>query len=347
MESTPVVDCSTDKKIGSLPGWSAGIAAAYGDLKIPKKPYLSLEVGGNQYLGVVNHKREESIARLLLSLTHEFDCDEMPTFRLGDPRNQRWMSSAGVFGYDYRVFSSNGSINTTTEGVGIPGTGDPMANYPAGVFFGLPAFNDVTDIDYSHKSELDGLSLGLAQKSTYNGWSSALGIGVSYTRLETSDTLSGSIPGYGWNFQYMTDIETRNFGAFVKGGAEIEVDQFWDSALRYAGEFSGFRIGVEAKAGVYFLGADGSDRLDLSGGLGDAQRIRISKDDTTFGYQLGAALKYVPPGAESLELSIGATYGESDTHPVVNRSGQTGERSQIEFETQEETFGSVGLNFSF
>ena len=349
IESTPVVDCT--KKVGYLPNlpksFTAGIETGYGDLTIPRKPYLSLEFGGNQYLGVVDHERVALVATMLLSLTHEFDCDRLPNISFGIPRHMRWMSSAELFGYDYSVYSSNGSINTTNEGVGIPGTGDPWANFPAGVFLADPDFNDVTDINYSHKSELDGLSLGFGQKSYYTGWTSTLGLGLSYTRLETSDTLTGSVDGFLTDFGYNTDIETRNFGLFVQGGAEIAIDDYWDTALRYAGEFSGFRIAVDAKAGVNVLDAQGADSLYLSGFITDTQRVSVSKDDTTFGYQLGAALKYTPPGARALELSFGTQYGESDIHPVVNRSGQTDEKSQIEFETQERFQAFFGLRLRY
>ena len=357
IESTPVVDCSTEKKIGHLPGWSAGIEAAYGDLKIPKKPYLSLEVGGNQRLGVVDHKRTEEVAAILVALVREFHMEGLPGLKIGSPHRQRWKTVAELFGYDLSIFSNNGSISTTTEGVGIPGTGDPGSTFPAGVFMADPLENDVVGIDYRHTSDYQSLSLGLDQESDYDCGTVKLGAGLNLSRLETMDTLSGSIPGFGpgfpFDFRYATDIESRNIGLFVKGGVEVPLDRMWDSQLRYAGEFSGFRLAAGFKSQVNFLSADGLDRLELMPVPPnfvfpiDSQRVRIAKDDTTFSYQLGASLKYVPPGVESLELTIGARYGESDTHPVVNRSGQTGERSQIEFETQEETFGSLGLNFSF
>jgi hypothetical protein len=242
IESTPVVDCSKEgkKEIGSVPGgWEVGIETGYGDLRIPKKPYLSLEDGGNLRLGVVNHKRTAEVATMLLALAREFYLEGLPGLKIGTPHHQRWMTVAEVFGYDYSVFSRDGSIDVgATEEVGIPGTGDPGANFPWGV--NLAAGYDATDINYSHKSEFDGFSLGFGQKSAYTGWASTLGLGLTYSRLETSDTLTGTVPGYPIYFGYDTQIETRNFGVFVTGDAEIAIDDFWDTALRYAGEFSGF-----------------------------------------------------------------------------------------------------------
>lgn len=338
----------TKKEIGALPG-SAGasvaVAGAVGELTIPKKPYLSLEVGGNQYLGVVDHERTATVAALLIGLT--YDLDFLPELKFGDVRRHVWRATAELSDYDFDVHARGGSIATTTEGVGIPGTGDLSSMFPSGVFFANPAFNDVTDIAYRHTSDFQGLSLGLEQKSFYDCGAITLGAGLSYTRLETSDILSGRVDGFLTDFRYLTDIETRNFGLFVHGGAEVPLDDFWDSALRYAGEFSGFRVAANAKAGVNFLDAEGIDRLDLTGFVNDAQRVAIGKDDTTFSYQLGVSLNYTPPGAKALNIALGFEYGESDTHPVANRSGELNDVTRIEFETQEELVGTLRTRFTF
>jgi hypothetical protein len=236
---------------------------------------------------------------------------------------------------------------TTTEGVGIPGTGDPAAAYPAGVFFANPAFNDVSDIAYSHRSDFQGLSFGLEQRSFYDCGAVTLGAGLSVTRRETADILSGSIDGFLTDFRYRTDIETRNTALFVRGGVEVPLDHLWDQSLRYAGEFSGIRIAANLEAGVNFLDAEGLDRLDLTGFVSDSQATHIGKDDTTFSYKLGAALHYVPPDAKALDLSLGVQYGQADTHPVATRSGETNDFTHIEFAREEMFFGSLSARFKF
>ena len=356
IESTPVVDCSTGKEIGALPGRSLGasvsVAGAVGEIKIPKKPYLALENGGILRLGVVDVKRTETVAAMLLGLAYDLDC--LPkinlgkAFGLGDPLTQRIKVTGELETYDLSLRASGGSIVTTTEGVGIPGTGDPGHPSPAGYFLGNPAINDVMDISQSHASSLERLHFAIAQEQYYRRWAGTVAIGGTVGRLETSDSLAGSIPGYGRDFAYHTDLETAMWGLFLATDAELSLDRAWDhwaDARRYAGEFSGFTVSACARAGVDFLSTDGTDRLDFTGFA--PQGIRVSKDDTTFNYRLNLGLNYTPPSAPTLKLSIGAVYGQDDIHPVATRSGETGDRTRIEFKEQEVFVGSIRSTFRF
>lgn len=347
--STPVVDCAKEgKEIGSLPGTALGAAVAYGDLTIPKKPYLSLEIGSDLYLGVADFETQEDVLIITGYVEYEFKWDSVPNVKLlGNPRDQRWMTSAELFGYDYSIFSQGRDIETTTEGVGIPGTGDPLSSYPAGVFFANPAFNDVTGIRYAHDSDFRGGTIGFGQKSYYDSHACYIGVGFGYNRLRTTDILTGTVDGFLTDFRYETDIATRGTNLFVKGGVEIPLDDVWDTALRYAGEFSGFRISAGAEGRVNFLDAEGLDRLDLIGFVSDSQAVRIGKNDTTFSYELSAGLKYAVPGVKGLDVSLGVQYGESDTHPVATRSGQTGDTTRIEFQEEEIFVGTLGTRFRF
>jgi opacity protein-like surface antigen len=343
--STPIVDCS---KVGSLPGTALGVGLAYGDLTIPKKPYLSLEVGSDLFLGVVDYETEDELLVITGRVEYEFKSDSLPNVRLlGDPRDQRWMTSAELFGYDYSIFAEGRDITTTTEGVGIPGTGDPMSSFPEGVFFANPDFNDVTGLRYAHDSDFRGGKLGFGQKSYYDSHACYVGVGVGYNRLRTVDVLTGTVDGFLTDFRYETDIATRGTNLFIQGGVEIPLDNFWDQQLRYAGEFSGFRLSAGVEGRANFLDAEGLDRLDLSGFVNDSQAVRVGKDDTTFNYKLSAGLNYAPTGIKGLDVSLGVEYGESDTHPVPHRSGQTGETTRIEFEQEEVFVGTLGTRFRF
>jgi len=346
--STPIVDCAKEgKEIGSLPGTTIGIGGAYGDLTIPKKPYLSLEVASDLFLGVVDYETEDELLVINGHVEYEFKLDSVPNVKiLGNPRDQRWMTSAELFGYDYSIFSEGRDIDTTTEGVGIPGTGDPMATYPAGVFFADPDFNDVTNIRYAHDSDFRGGAITFGQKSYHDSHNCYVGVGFGYNRLRTVDVLTGTVDGFLTDFRYETDIATRSTNLFVRGGVEIPLD-FWHQSIRYAGEFSGLRLSLNGEGRANFLDAEGLDRLDLSGFVNDSQAVRVGKDDTTFSYKLSAGLNYAPTGIKGLDVSLGVQYGESDTHPVPHRSGQTGETTRIEFEQEEVFLGTFGTHFRF
>jgi hypothetical protein len=347
--STPIVDCAKEgKEIGSLPGTTLGAGVAYGDLTIPKKPYLSLEVASDLFLGVVDYETEDELLVVTGHVEYEFKWGDLPNVKLlGNPRDQRWMTTAELFGYDFSIFSEGRDIDTTTEGVGIPGTGDPLSAYPAGVFFPDPDFNDVTGIRYAHDSDFRGGAVSFGQKSYYDSHACYVGVGFGYSRLRTIDVLTGTVDGFLTDFRYETDIATRNPNLFVRGGVEIPLDGFWEQSVRYAGEFSGFRLSLNGEGRANFLDAEGLDRLDLTGFVSDSQAVRVSNNDTTFSYKLGAGLSYAPTGIKGLDIKLGVEYGESDTHPVAHRSGQTGETTRIEFENERAFVGTLGTRFRF
>lgn len=348
---------TTKKEIGSIPGGGNGVTGevggGVGTIRIPKKPYLALEDAGNLRLGVVDTKRSETIASLLLGVAYDLDfvprIDFEGAFGPGDPLKQRMFAKATFETQDASLRSSGGTLATTTEGLGIPGTGDPSHPSPAGYFLANPAFNDVVDITQLHVSTLDRLHLSITQEQHFRGWSNTLSIGTRIGRLEISDRVSGSIPGFARDFEYATDLETAIWGLFVATEAELSLDRAWedgyDAGLRYAGEFSGFSVSGGVRLGVDSVAVDGTDRLTFTGFA--PQSIRVSKDDVTFNYRLNADLNYSPPEARALKLSIGVTYGQDDIHPVPHRSGETGDRTRIDIEEQDEFFGTLRTSFAF
>jgi hypothetical protein len=350
-DNMEVEKCDGDagKEIGMLPGnngASVSIAGGVGDFTIPHKPYIALEDGGDLRLGAADVKRTTTIATLLLGLSYDLDFVKLNFGKLfGDPLAGRIKAIAEIESYEADITASGGTLTTTTEGVGIPGTGDPMHASPAGYFLADPALNDISEIAQRYQTSFDGLRFGLAQEQHYQKWSNTITLGGQFGRLETSDRFSGSIPGYARDFAYQTDLETAVWGLFVATDAEVSLDNAWDNALRYAGEFSGFRVAAGARVGVNFLSADGQDRLNFTGFA--PQSIDIAKDDTTLGYSLSAGLKYTPPSAMALTLSLGASYGQDDIHPVASRSGETGDRTEIEFQEQEIFVGTVRSTIRF
>lgn len=353
-DNMEVEKCSGEapKEIGSLPGnngVSIDMGAGVGEIKIPRKPYVALEDSGSLRLGVAQVTRTEAVTLMLLAVSYDVDflmkLGVGESLGLGHPLNRITKVFGGLEMSDVTMEASGGSIATTTEGVGIPGTGDPGHPSPAGYFLADPAFNDVAGIDQRFETRLDDFQFGIAEQEHYKCWSGTVALGGRIGRLDTSDSFSGSIPGYGRDFAYRTDLETAIWGLFVATEAEMPLDDQWDQALRYAGEFSGFRVTAGARAGVNFLSAEGTDRLDFTGFA--PQSAGVSKDDTTFGYRLNVGVNYTPPGIRGLTLSVGAAYGQDDIHPVAKRSGEIGERTQIEFQNQDMFTGTIRTRFTF
>lgn len=345
------------KEIGSIPGGGIGVTGevggGVGTIKIPRKPYLALEDAGSLRLGVVDTKRSETIAALLLGLA--YDLDFVPqlnfagAFGSGDPLTQRMFAEASFEAQEATLRASGGTLTTTTEGLGIPGTGDPSHPSPAGYFLANPGLNDVENITQLHVSTLDKLDLAISQEQRFQCWSNTLSIGTRIGRLESLDRVSGSIPGYARDFEYETDLETAVWGLFVATDAELSLDRAWqdryDAGLRYAGEFSGFSLSGGVRLGVDSVAVEGTDRLSFTGFA--PQSIRVAKDDVTFSYRLSAGLNYSPPEARALKFSLGVSYGQDDIHPVPHRSGETGDRTRIEIDPQDEFFGTVRTKIAF
>ncbi|MBP6011657.1 MAG: hypothetical protein KBA31_05460 [Alphaproteobacteria bacterium] len=353
-DNVPVEKCGGDtpKEVGVVPGntgTSVGVGVGVGRISIPRRLYLALENAGELRLGAADTLRRETFAALFVTMM--YDLDFLPklnlakVFGLGDSRSQRTRLTGELETYDVTLKSSGGSVVTTTEGLGIPGTGDPSHPSPAGYFLANPALNDVMDISQRYSTSYDGLHIAIEQEESCENMSGSLAIGGRFGRLETSDRFSGSIPGFGRGFAYQTDLETAIWGLFVATEAEVSLDNAWDGALRYAGEFSGFRVSAGARAGVNFVSADGTDRLDFTGFA--PQSVRLSKDETTFSYQLKAGLHYTPPAAPGLDISISGVYNLDGIHNSVNRTGETGDSSQLKIENQEMYYGIVRTTFTF
>jgi predicted porin len=102
--------------------------------------------------------------------------------------------------------------------------------------------NGVTEIslaqtkDFSKYSDVEDTGLGLILRSSVNGGLTASGL--SFRRLLGD---AGDQPGDGDQRFDLIKYETPEWNGFSLSGSWGE-DDFWDVALRYAGEFGGFKI---------------------------------------------------------------------------------------------------------
>jgi predicted porin len=102
--------------------------------------------------------------------------------------------------------------------------------------------------DFSKYSDVEDTGLGLLLRTTTGGLSnttSAGSTGVSYRRLLID---SGDQPGDGDRRQNAIKYESSTFAGF-SASASWGGDDYWDLALRYAGEHAGFKVA----AGIGFL----------------------------------------------------------------------------------------------
>jgi predicted porin len=102
--------------------------------------------------------------------------------------------------------------------------------------------------DFAKYSDVEDTGLGLLLRSTGGGLSNtgnATAPGITYRRLLID---SGDQPGEGDRRQNAVKYETPTYAGFT-ASASWGGDDYWDLALRYAGEFSGFKVA----AGIGFL----------------------------------------------------------------------------------------------
>ncbi len=99
---------------------------------------------------------------------------------------------------------------------------------------------------FSKYSDVEDTGLGLLLRSSVNGQlSNSGGTGISFRRLLGD---SGDQPGEGERRFNQVKYDTPTFKGFSASASWGE-DDFWDVALRYAGEFGGFKLA----AGVGYL----------------------------------------------------------------------------------------------
>ena len=185
----------------------------------------------------------------------------------------------------------------------------------------------MTDIGYSHHSDYRGGSIGLGQKSTYNGFATYLGLGFGYNRF-ARPTLTGTVEVSSPTSAMKPT--SRRATPTSSSKPEVPLDDYWDQALRYAGEFSGFRLAAEAR-GPRQLPRRRRHRPPRPHGLRQRQPSRAHRRERHDVQLRTRRRPEIRRPRRKLDISIGVQYGESDTHPVAHRSGKPANHA-IEFE---------------
>jgi hypothetical protein len=134
---------------------------------------------------------------------------------------------------------------------------------------------------------------------------------ASYSRSDFSESLSGSIPGFGRDFRYFTDVDISRFGVGIGLGGETRLnDPFaangWDVTLRYASEFAGFK-----------MSGSGQDNLDFTGFPTSTQAL--DENEGGWGFKLSAGLGI--KNRQGLSLGFDGSYERRPGYPEIVRNG--------------------------
>jgi hypothetical protein len=211
----------------------------------------------------------------------------------------------------------------------------------SGVSAGGHPLNIVRDTHYQY--EFRETTIGVILGGGVNDWgftyAEALRVapyfGVEYARSATNEQFAGSIPGLGRDFAYMTNVDVDRVGVRVGVEGEIPVNNFfdngslshelrfgrgyrveprddhWDIALRFAGEFSGFR-----------LSASGQDHFTFTGVPSSSAPLDTTA--TKFGYGLRGGVEWRNP--TGLVFGVMTGYERAPGYGAVERDGNNPSR---------------------
>jgi hypothetical protein len=188
--------------------------------------------------------------------------------------------------------------------------------------FSIAPGNAATNLQYSAGLRELGLRLGYGKpfQVTANTQITPK-LFATYTRSDFNESMAGSIPGVGRDFRYSTDIgiDRFSFGLGLAGETHIDTplaDSGWDVALRYAGEFSGFKIA-----------GSGHDSLDFTGFPTSTQAL--DKNETDWGFKLSTGIEL--KNRYGLTFAIEGAYERRPGSPEVVRDGVNPSMLQLNY----------------
>ncbi len=294
--------------------YSAGAGIHAGRIKLPTLTYLGFEdaITLDQTIGVVDGEDEGGVAGA--SIGGE---GFVPGW------NMWW--SANLSRSSTSVSSRNPVIDPMGDGLLIPG---PLGGASG---FALPSAGGLNVVNNAEfHGDYDWLDFhakfGMPFECETLVFLPFFGIGL--TRGDTDARFAGSIPGYGRDFEYNTDIRVDTF-SFLLGTNVVH-------------EFKGGNLHAGGLASLDLNDADGADRLSFTG-FADSE-TPLDNDDTTFSGRVWAGATF--GAAESpFKLSLDFAWIHAANVPTVTRDGIN--PSRIDLEAANALVASIGARVRF
>jgi hypothetical protein len=220
---------------------------------------------------------------------------------------------------------SLGNLFTNGAGLGIPGTGDPNSFFPAGVF--LPHAGGLNTVDNLFGNfDFNTIGGGVAVGTVFdvgNGITVAPFAGVEFASINQDTRVRGQIPGFNLDFVYNTNVNAFQVSPNV--GAEVIIPLIVNPD---GGPGPNVALQVIPRVFVDTLFFDGSDRLDLSGIVNDAQQVNLGGSESNFGFSLEANVIVQRIFDTPVNLIVGGFVQQRQLVSVIDRSGEVGEKSK-------------------
>ncbi|MEQ8268974.1 MAG: hypothetical protein RH982_17395 [Parvibaculum sp.] len=302
------------KRQANTKSYSAGAGIHAGRIKLPTLTYLGFEdaITLAQTIGVVDGEDEGGVAGV--SIGGE---GFVPDWDL-------WWSTS-LSRSSTNVGSRNAVIDPMGDGLLIPG---PLGGASG---FALPSAGGLNVVNNAEfRGNYDWLDFhakfGMPFECETLVFLPFFGIGL--TRGDTDARFAGSIPGYGRDFEYNTDIRVDTF-SFLLGTNVVH-------------EFKGGNLHAGGLASLDLNDADGTDRLSFTG-FADSE-TPLDNDDTTVSGRVWAGATF--GAAESpFKLSLDFAWIHAANVPTVTRDGIN--PSRIDLEAANALVASIGARVRF
>lgn len=294
--------------------FSAGAGIHAGRINVPGLLYLGLEQAFTliQTIGIVKGEQSASVAGGTLNGAYYL------------PNSNLWFG-LGVSRSSADMTSEYSNIDPGGDGLLIPG---PLGGASG---FALPSaggLNVVSTADFS--SNYDWLSfygkMGMPIDCGLNVFLPFFGIG--YTRSDFDARFEGSIPGYGRDFAYNTNINTDTVSPMV--------------GLYVKRKYDHFNLHAGGLVSVDFNDAKGTDRLSFTA-FPDSQ-VSLKNDDTTVSGRVWAGISF-GTDKSPFELSLDAAWIYAGNVPQISRDGIN--PTMLELKSAEAVTGTLRATFRF
>jgi hypothetical protein len=300
--------------------FGAGASFFAGILNLPRQAFLGFENPGTlaQTIGVTNGDNEARTTGASLDGSVFFP-------------GQGIFGSQGfwtAFGYLRTTANASGTAQTVDpngDGLLIPG---PLGGASGFALVSAGGLNVVRNATYEVDAEWDSFYAKGGLPFDCGDVKVTPFVGIAYSDQESMSRFMGSIPGFGRNFAYNTDVYVETFSGLI--GVDLVKD------LGRVSVHGGGLVSIDSNDG------SGTDRLSFTG-VADSQ-TSLSNDETTYGARAWTGLTF---GTEKspFKVSIDATYIYQENLPVIMRDGVN--PSQLTYDDGDAVVGSIRATFRF
>ena len=293
------------------PEITVALGGGIGERQPQSQTYLATDRDGVLSLGVVGHDRDVTETSFDVSLRYAGDVAGL------QPASASAIVIEPYFGYSSG--DSDGELGDyqVAAGVflGIPGTGDPSADFPAGITLANNIVsNDVSDIvaSYDWEEIRAGVRIGAAFAPRPDVSITPF-VGFGYVHTSEDESFAGRVAAFGLDFGYRSKLELDTFRLDLGARFESSLGPSWS-------------IFAEPSASLNFIDKSGFDSLDFAGLVNEFQSVDLDGSETLAGVKLAVGLDYEPQ-ASPFSLHVGAIAAYEPNTATIHRSGELDERS--------------------